>query len=79
VEQIINAATVPPLSEVAIYAHGWLTDVSDTMIIYDTLARGFDREARAVTRGLKARAATPAPPKARRLLRHRLPCRHRRW
>lgn len=43
-EQVIRAAVVPPLTEIAIYAHGWLTDTSDLMLIYDVLTRGFEAE-----------------------------------
>jgi hypothetical protein len=63
-EQVIRAAVVPPLSEVAIYAHGWLTDTSDLMLIYDTLTQRFEAELRTLARR-QARAAAEtgtAPP-----------------
>jgi hypothetical protein len=59
-EQMLRAAIVPPLSEVAIYAHGWLTDTSDLMLIYDTLTQGFEAELRALARR-QAGAAVAAP------------------
>ncbi len=40
-EQLLKAAIVPPLSEVVIYAHGWLTDANNLMLIYDTLVQGY--------------------------------------
>jgi hypothetical protein len=40
-ERLLKAAIVPPLSEVAIYAHGWLTDANNLALIYDTLVQGY--------------------------------------
>ena len=60
IEQLIGAAVVPPLSEVVIYAHGWLTDTNDLMLIYDTLTQGFEAEMRTLARG-QAGAAAGAP------------------
>ncbi len=40
-EQLLKAAIVPPLSEVVIYTHGWLTDTNNLMLIYDTLVQGY--------------------------------------
>ncbi len=40
-EQLLRAAIVPPLSEVVIYTHGWLTDANNLMLIYDTLVQGY--------------------------------------
>jgi hypothetical protein len=58
-EQLIKAAVVPPLSDVVIYVHGWLTDTNSLMVIYDTLSLGFDAELRAA-RSLQARASAAA-------------------
>lgn len=60
IEHVIRAAVVPPLSEVAIYAHGWLTDTNDLMLIYDTLTQGFEAELRTLARR-QAGAATGEP------------------
>jgi hypothetical protein len=49
-EQVIRAAVVPPLSEIVIYSHGWLTDMSDLMLIYDTLRQGFETQLRTLAR-----------------------------
>jgi hypothetical protein len=40
-EQLLKAAIVAPLSEVVIYAHGWLTDANNLMLIYNTLVQGY--------------------------------------
>ena len=40
-EQLLKAAIVSPLSEVIIYAHGWLTNVNNLALIYDTLVQGY--------------------------------------
>lgn len=46
IEQILEAAIIPPLSDVVIYTHGWLTSATDLMLTYDTLVQGFDTENR---------------------------------
>lgn len=62
-EQLLRAAVVPPLSEVAIYAHGWLTDANDLMLIYDTLTQRFEAEMRALARRQAGGSgSTPAAP-----------------
>lgn len=65
-EQVVRAAVVPPLSEVAIYAHGWLTDANDLMEIYDILTQGFEAELRTLARSQAGAAAgvPTAPPLA---------------
>lgn len=61
-EELIKAVVVPPLSDIAIYAHGWLTDASNLMVIYDTLTQGFEAELRAARRLVaRAPAAAAAP------------------
>ncbi len=60
IEQVIRAAVVPPLSEIAIYAHGWLTDTNDLMLIYNTLTQAFEAELRTLARR-QAGAAAGAP------------------
>ncbi|GEM_PF-3832377 len=60
VERLIKTALVPPLSDVGIYAHGWLTDQDDLMVIYDTMTEGFNLELRTLDSGLQA-SATRAP------------------
>ena len=65
-EQVIRGAIVPPLSQVVIYAHGWLTSASDLMVIYDTLSQGFETQLRTLSRPQAGAAAgvPTAPPLA---------------
>jgi pimeloyl-ACP methyl ester carboxylesterase len=48
-EQLVKAAVVSPLSDIIIYAHGWLTDVNDLMVIYDYQAQHYDADLRALS------------------------------
>lgn len=49
-EQMVKAALVSPLSDIIIYAHGWLTDVNDLMVIYDYQAQHYDADLRTLSR-----------------------------
>jgi len=48
--QLLRARVAAPLSDVIIYAHGWLTDANDLMVIYDTVTLGYGRELRDLRR-----------------------------
>lgn len=49
-EQMVKATLVSPLSDIIIYAHGWLTDVNDLMVIYDYQAQHYDADLRTLSR-----------------------------
>lgn len=49
-EQMVKAAIASPLSDIIIYAHGWLTDLNDLMVIYDYQAQHYDADLRALSR-----------------------------
>jgi hypothetical protein len=57
-QETVKQTVVPPLSVIGIYAHGWLTDVHDLMVIYDVISLGFTAAEREIRRAVAGNAAS---------------------